>query len=139
MRSWTGLTALLILFAATASEAQRPAPMVMPPPPAPFRPAPSSLFVPPPPVPMERPIVVQPAPAPITIQSLVVPPLPKATQPCLKPAVQGPERGGSEFAATAYGNLDCPGTYSKFELVGRVDEDSSVSGQAGMFEDKELE
>jgi len=45
----------------------------------------------------------------------------------------------SKFNATANGNLDCDTEYSTFEMVGAVQSDRSVTGQAGMFRDKEIE
>jgi prepilin-type N-terminal cleavage/methylation domain-containing protein len=45
----------------------------------------------------------------------------------------------SKFSATANGDLNCNGTFSTFEMVGEINADRSVTGQAGMFRDKELE
>jgi len=45
----------------------------------------------------------------------------------------------STFAAQAFGDLDCDTTYSTFEMVGSVQTDGTVTGQAGMFKDSELE
>jgi prepilin-type N-terminal cleavage/methylation domain-containing protein len=45
----------------------------------------------------------------------------------------------STFAATAYGDLNCDTTYSTFEMVGEINSDRSVTGQAGMFRNRELE
>jgi type IV pilus assembly protein PilA len=45
----------------------------------------------------------------------------------------------SLFSAGAYGNLDCDTVYSTFEMVGSIQVDGTVTGQAGMFKDKELE
>jgi type IV pilus assembly protein PilA len=46
----------------------------------------------------------------------------------------------SQFTARAQGDLDCDATYSTFEMVGRVQAaDGTVTGQAGMFKDQELE
>ena len=47
--------------------------------------------------------------------------------------------GASQFSATANGDLDCDGVYSTFEMVGSVQTDGTVTGQAGFFKDKELE
>ena len=153
MRSRTGLTALLILFAATASEAQRgPAmgpsmggpSMVMPPPPAPPGPAPmqAPVFVQPMPTlgPLQQPTFVQPAvPTASPFRgSMGIQPVPVQTgaDPAKEPA--------SSFAAEAHGDLNSDGEHGTFEMHGRVDGCSSpgcssVSGQAGMFEEKELE
>lgn len=46
---------------------------------------------------------------------------------------------GSTFTATANGNLNCSGGFSTFELQGKVNGDGSVTGQAGIFRDNELE
>jgi hypothetical protein len=43
------------------------------------------------------------------------------------------------FTATAFGDLDCDGVYSTFEMVGSIAADGTVTGQGGMFRDKELE
>jgi len=43
------------------------------------------------------------------------------------------------FSATANGDLDCDTTYSTFEMVGSVQADGTVTGQAGFFKDLELE
>jgi type IV pilus assembly protein PilA len=45
----------------------------------------------------------------------------------------------SQFSARANGDLNCDGTLSTFELVGRVNSDRSVTGQAGMYRNRELE
>ena len=45
----------------------------------------------------------------------------------------------SKFSARANGDLDCDGTYSTFEMVGSIQADGSVTGQAGFFKDQELE
>jgi type IV pilus assembly protein PilA len=45
----------------------------------------------------------------------------------------------AQFSAGAYGNLDCDASYSTFEMVGSIQTDGTVTGQAGMFKDKELE
>ncbi len=51
-----------------------------------------------------------------------------------------PSLGGPEyFFADAFGDLNCDGVYSTFEMMGAVQADGSVTGQAGMFRDKELE
>jgi prepilin-type N-terminal cleavage/methylation domain-containing protein len=43
------------------------------------------------------------------------------------------------FAATGFGDLDCDADYATFEMVGSVQTDGTVTGQAGFFKDKELE
>jgi hypothetical protein len=43
------------------------------------------------------------------------------------------------FTATAYGDLDCDGVYSTFEMVGSIQPDGTVTGSAGVFKDHELE
>src|SRR5262249_53296298 len=43
------------------------------------------------------------------------------------------------FSVDAYGDLNCNGIYSTFEMVGSVQSDGSVVGGAGLFRDKELE
>lgn len=45
----------------------------------------------------------------------------------------------SRFTARANGNLDCDTSYSTFEMVGAIQTDGTVTGQAGFFKDKELE
>jgi len=45
----------------------------------------------------------------------------------------------SRFTASANGNLNCDATYSTFELQGMVNTDGSVTGQAGIYRNKELE
>jgi type IV pilus assembly protein PilA len=45
----------------------------------------------------------------------------------------------AQFSARAQGDLDCDTTYSTFEMVGRIQSDGTVTGQAGMFKDQELE
>jgi prepilin-type N-terminal cleavage/methylation domain-containing protein len=45
----------------------------------------------------------------------------------------------SQFSADAYGDLNCNGTFSTFEMVGSVQADGSVTGSAGIYKDKELE
>lgn len=45
----------------------------------------------------------------------------------------------SAFSADANGNLDCDTEFSTFEMVGRIQTDGTVTGQAGFFKDKELE
>jgi type IV pilus assembly protein PilA len=45
----------------------------------------------------------------------------------------------STFSADAHGDLDCDSSYSTFEMVGSVQSDGTVTGQAGLFRDKELE
>ena len=45
----------------------------------------------------------------------------------------------SLFSARANGDLDCDGSYSTFEMVGRVQSDGTVTGQAGLYKDQELE
>jgi type IV pilus assembly protein PilA len=47
--------------------------------------------------------------------------------------------GASKFDATAYGDLDTDGVMSTFEMSGSVQADGTVTGQAGMFRDQELE
>jgi hypothetical protein len=49
------------------------------------------------------------------------------------------DKDGTTFAAQAFGDLDCDGTYSTFEMVGSIGSDGKVTGQAGMFKDNELE
>ena len=46
---------------------------------------------------------------------------------------------GATFSADANGDLNCNNTYSTFEMVGSVQADGTVTGQAGLFRDKELE
>jgi hypothetical protein len=46
---------------------------------------------------------------------------------------------GKQFSADAYGDLDCDGVYSTFEMVGSVSSDGTVTGAATMFKDRELE
>ncbi len=43
------------------------------------------------------------------------------------------------FTARALGDLNCDGTYSTFEWVGRVDDEGNVSGGAGLYVENELE
>jgi type IV pilus assembly protein PilA len=43
------------------------------------------------------------------------------------------------FSARAEGDLDCDNNLSTFEMVGAATADRSVTGQAGMFRNKELE
>ena len=45
----------------------------------------------------------------------------------------------AKFSARANGNLNCDAAYSTFELVGSVNTDGAVTGQAGIFRNKELE
>jgi prepilin-type N-terminal cleavage/methylation domain-containing protein len=45
----------------------------------------------------------------------------------------------SRFTASANGNLNCDAVYSTFELQGMVNTDGSVTGQAGIYRNKELE
>jgi type II secretory pathway pseudopilin PulG len=45
----------------------------------------------------------------------------------------------AQFAVAAYGDLDCDTVYSTFEMVGSVQRDGTVTGQAGYYADKELE
>jgi prepilin-type N-terminal cleavage/methylation domain-containing protein len=45
----------------------------------------------------------------------------------------------SQFTARANGDLDCDTVYSTFEMVGRIQSDGTVTGQAGLFRDQELE
>jgi type IV pilus assembly protein PilA len=45
----------------------------------------------------------------------------------------------SQFTARANGDLDCDVTYSTFEMVGSIQTDGTVTGQAGFFKDLELE
>ena len=45
----------------------------------------------------------------------------------------------SAFSARANGDLDCDTTYSTFEMVGSIQADGTVTGQAGFFRDRELE
>jgi type IV pilus assembly protein PilA len=47
--------------------------------------------------------------------------------------------GASQFSARANGDLDCDTTYSTFEMVGSIQSDGTVTGQAGFFRDQELE
>ena len=49
------------------------------------------------------------------------------------------ESGDTEFSARAEGDLDCDGTYSTFEIVGKVGPGGEISGGAGVFKDNELE
>jgi hypothetical protein len=43
------------------------------------------------------------------------------------------------FSVDAYGDLDCNGVYSTFEMIGSVTPDGTVTGAAGLFRDKENE
>jgi hypothetical protein len=43
------------------------------------------------------------------------------------------------FAAHVFGDLDCDGTYSTFEMVGSIDSQGAVAGGTGIFKDNELE
>jgi type IV pilus assembly protein PilA len=45
----------------------------------------------------------------------------------------------AEFSARALGDLDCDSVLSTFEMVGKATADRSVTGQAGMFRNRELE
>jgi len=45
----------------------------------------------------------------------------------------------SQFTAAANGNLDCDAEYSTFELVGSIQADGTVTGSAGLYQNKELE
>jgi prepilin-type N-terminal cleavage/methylation domain-containing protein len=45
----------------------------------------------------------------------------------------------STFSASAHGDLDCDTTLSTFEMVGSVQSDGTVTGQAGFFKDQDLE
>lgn len=45
----------------------------------------------------------------------------------------------AHFTVRANGDLDCDGVYSTFEMVGSVQTDGTVTGQAGFFKDQELE
>ena len=45
----------------------------------------------------------------------------------------------SVFSARANGDLDCDNTYSTFEMVGSIQPDGTVTGQAGFFRNNELE
>jgi type IV pilus assembly protein PilA len=45
----------------------------------------------------------------------------------------------STFAAQAFGDLDCDTTYSTFEMIGSVQTDNTITGQAGIYKDNELE
>lgn len=45
----------------------------------------------------------------------------------------------SQFTARANGDLDCDGTYSTFELVGKIDAENNVTGSAGFFKSQDLE
>ena len=45
----------------------------------------------------------------------------------------------SQFTARANGDLDCDTTYSTFEMVGSIQSDGTVTGQAGFFKSAELE
>jgi len=47
--------------------------------------------------------------------------------------------GTSIFSARANGNLDCDADTSTYEMIGSVQSDGTVTGQAGFFKDKELE
>lgn len=43
------------------------------------------------------------------------------------------------FFASAYGDLNCNGTYSTFEMFGAIDKDGSITTSAGLFSNNELE
>jgi hypothetical protein len=43
------------------------------------------------------------------------------------------------FTAGAYGDLDCDGTYSTFEIIGSVGPDGTITGGSGVFTKNELE
>ena len=43
------------------------------------------------------------------------------------------------FTARASGNLDCDSHFATFEMVGRATGDRSVTGQAGIYRNRELE
>jgi prepilin-type N-terminal cleavage/methylation domain-containing protein len=45
----------------------------------------------------------------------------------------------SQFTARANGDLDCDTSYSTFEMVGSIQADGTVTGQAGFFKSMELE
>ena len=45
----------------------------------------------------------------------------------------------SQFSAQAYGDLNCDGTLSTFEMIGSVQSDGTVAGQGGFFINKEVE
>jgi prepilin-type N-terminal cleavage/methylation domain-containing protein len=45
----------------------------------------------------------------------------------------------ARFTARAYGDLDCDGVLSTFEMVGSVQADGTSTGQAGFYTDKILE
>ncbi len=45
----------------------------------------------------------------------------------------------AQFTVRANGDLDCDGVYSTFEMVGSIQSDGTVTGQAGFFKDKDLE
>jgi hypothetical protein len=46
--------------------------------------------------------------------------------------------GGTMFTIRASGDLDCDGTYSSYEMVGRV-EDGAIVGAGGILKMNELE
>ncbi len=46
---------------------------------------------------------------------------------------------GAHFTVRANGDLDCDGVYSTFEMVGSIQSDGTVTGQARFFKDRELE
>ena len=46
---------------------------------------------------------------------------------------------GTAFTARAYGDLDCDGVRSTFELAGNVDESGAIQRGAGLFIENELE
>jgi hypothetical protein len=43
------------------------------------------------------------------------------------------------FTVSAYGDLNCDGVFSTFEMAGTVQADGSVTGEAALFKDRELE
>ncbi len=47
--------------------------------------------------------------------------------------------GSSSFNAEAHGDLTDEDEYGEFELTGEVDGDDSPDGNAGLFDDNELE
>jgi type IV pilus assembly protein PilA len=45
----------------------------------------------------------------------------------------------AQFSAAGHGDLDCDTTLSTYEMVGSVQSDGTVTGQAGFFKDNDLE
>jgi hypothetical protein len=46
---------------------------------------------------------------------------------------------GTAFTVIAYGDLNCDGVYSTFEMIGSIGIDGTISGSADIMKDRELE